>query len=140
MNTSEFQPLPKKTFEALATNLHQHCVSIYLTMHKTGKEHHERLAQANLKSCIREVQNLLAEHQMHENEITNYLKPIENLVTDGELWGKPSDGLAIFLDKKGLRYFSLPIPFSTKTQVANHFYLTPLLPLYNNRIEILAFS
>lgn len=132
MAISEFQPLPKKTFETLATKHNLHCVSMYLPMQKTGKEQNEGLAQANLKRCIKEVHESLAKHQVPEDEITKYLKPIEKLIADIELWRNPSDGLAIFMDRKGLSYYSLPIEFDMKTEVADHFYLKPLLPLYHD--------
>jgi len=130
MYTSEFHPLPIKTFETLAANHYLHCVSIYLPMDKKGKEQNEHLAQETLKKCIKNVHKTLKEYQLSDTEISTYLKPIETLIADIELWRNPSEGLAIFLDKKGLHYYTLPIPFETKTQVANSFYLTPLLPLY----------
>lgn len=131
MNTFENHPLPKKTFETLAAKNDLHSVSIYLPMHKTGKEQNEHLAQANLKNCINEVHKTLAKYQLHKDEINNYLKPIEELISNIDLWRNPSDGLAIFLDKKGLNYYPFPISFETQTYVADHFYLKPLLPLYH---------
>lgn len=131
MLTSVFQPLPKKVFETLANKHYAHCVSIYLPMPKIGKEQKEHLAQANLKSCIKEVHKTLSEYQLHEDEINKYIKPIEELIINSELWRNPSEGLAIFLDSEELTYYMLPIPFETKTYVASHFYLKPLLPLYH---------
>ena len=130
MKTSEFHPLPIKTFENLATNHELHCVSIYLPMDKKGKEQNKHLAQETLKECIKNVHKELQEYQLNDSEIISYLKPIENLIADVDLWRNPSEGLAIFLDKKGLNYYTLPIPFATKTQVASSYYLTPLFPLY----------
>jgi len=132
MNTPENYPLPKKTFEALATKRHLHSVSTYLPMHKTGKEQNEHLAQANLKSCIKEVHQALTKHQLKEEEINNYLKPVKDLIADIDLWRNPSDGLAIFLDKDGLNYYPFPIAFDTQTYVSDHFYLKPLLPIYHD--------
>ncbi|SNR69599.1 hypothetical protein SAMN06265371_10916 [Lutibacter agarilyticus] len=130
MNTSKYHPLPIKTFETLAANHALHCVSIYVPMHKKGKEQNEHLAQEVLKKCIKDVHKTLQKYQLSDPEIIAYLKPIEALITDIELWRNPSEGLAIFLNKKGLNYYTLPIPFIAKTQVASSFYLTPLLPLF----------
>ena len=132
MYTSIKHPLPEKTFKALAAKRDLHCVSIYLPMHKTGKEQNEHLAQANLKRSIKEVHQTLAKHQLQEDEINNYLKPIEELIVNIDLWRNPSDGLAIFLDKKSLNYYLFPISHDTHTYVADHFYLKPLLPLYHD--------
>ena len=130
MNTSKFHPLPIKTFETLAANHSVHCVSIYLPMNKKGKEQNEHLAQETLKQCIKDVHKTLQKYQLSNAEIVTYLKPIETLIADVELWRNPSEGLAIFLDKKGFHYYILPIPFLAKTQVASSFYLQPLLPLF----------
>jgi hypothetical protein len=133
MNISEKHPLPKKDFEVLAESRDLYCVSIFLSMDKKGREQNLHLAQARLKQCINEVKKTLSEHQMHMNEIDKYLQPAEQLLDKVELWRNPSDGLAIFLDSEnGMKYYTLPIPFETKTYVANHFYLLPLLPLYHN--------
>ena len=122
MYTSVFHPLPIKTFETLAANHYLHCVSIYLPMYKKGKEQNEHLAQETLKKCIKIVHKTLKEYQLSDPEISTYLKPIGTLIANIELWRNPSEGLAIFLDKKGLHYYTLPIAFETKTQVANSFY------------------
>ncbi len=121
MYTSKNYLLSEKTFEALIAKRDLYCVSIYLPMHKTGKEQNERLAQANLKSCIKEVHRTLAKYQLQEDEINSYLKPIEELIANMDLWRNPSDGLAIFLDKKSLNYYPFPISFDTQTYVADHF-------------------
>lgn len=132
MKTSENHPLSKKKFEALASKQHLHSVSIYLPMHKPGKEQNKSLGQAKLKSCIKEVHRALAEHQLKEDEINNYLKPVRDLIAEIAMWRNPSDGLAIFLNKDGLNYYSFPIAFDTRTYVADHFYLNPILPMYHN--------
>jgi len=130
MNTSKFHPLPINTFQILATNHSLHCVSIYLPMNKKGKEQNEHLAQETLKKCIKDIHKTLQKYQLSNTEIVAYLKPLETLISDVELWRNPSEGIAIFLDEKELQYYTLPIKFETKTQVASSFYLIPLFPLY----------
>lgn len=133
MHTTEKHPLPRKIFDNLMVARELYCVSIYLPMNKGGKEQNQHLAQARLKKCIREVKAALVKHQIHNDEIEDYLKPIEQLLAEIELWRNPSDGLSLFLDsKKGLRYYKIPIEFGETTYVANHFYLLPLLPLYED--------
>ena len=135
MSVAIKHPLPKTIFENLVNRHGLHCVSIYLPMHKDGKEQNARIAQATLKQCLKEVSKDLERHEMDSQEIKNYLKPIEALLLNLELWRNPSDGLAIFLDKNGLNYYTLPISFEIKTNVSDHFYLMPLLPLYNEEDE-----
>lgn len=119
-------------FKSLMGNRASHAVSIYLPMHKSGKEQNEHLAQANLKTCIRDVHKFLRQYKMNEDDITNYTEQLKMLLAETEIWRKPSDGLAIFMDKKGMNYFPFPISFNMQTYVADHFYLKPLLPLYHN--------
>jgi hypothetical protein len=135
MSVAIKHPLPKTIFENLANAHGLHCVSIYLPMHKDGKEQNARIAQATLKQCLKKVHKDLEHHEMDSQEIKKYLKPLEALLSDIELWRNPSDGLAIFLDKKGLNYYVLPISFEIKTYVSDHFYLMPLLPLYHEDEE-----
>ncbi len=131
MSVTVKHPLPKPIFEKLANTHGLHCVSIYLPMHKDGKEQNERIAQATLKQCLKKAHTDLARHEMDSREIKKYLKPIEALLLNIELWRNPSDGLAIFLDKNEFNYYTLPISFEIKTTVSDHYYLKPLLPLYN---------
>ena len=135
MSVAVKHPLPKPIFEKLANTHGLHCVSIYLPMHKDGKEQNLRLAQATLKQCIRKVSADLERHEMDPQEIKNYLKLVKALLTDIELWRNPSDGLAIFLDKNEISYYTLPISFDIKTTVSDHFYLMPLLPIYHEDDE-----
>ena len=135
MSVAIKHPLPKPIFEKLASIHGLHCVSIYLPMHKDGKEQNLRLDQATLKQCIRKVSSDLERHEMDPQEIKEYLKPVKALIADIELWRNPSDGLAIFLNKNEMNYYTLPISFDIKTIVSDHFYLMPLLPLYHEDDE-----
>ena len=132
MYTIEKLKFGPDTFKSLMGNRASHAVSIFLPLHKTGKEQNEHLAQSTLKRCIREVHNVLKLYHMNEGEIKDYIAQLKSLLEETEIWRKPSDGLAIFLDKKGLNYFPFPISFKTQTYVSDHFYLKPLLPLYHN--------
>lgn len=133
MNNFLAHVFTKSTFEQLAEIRGQHCVSIYLSMYKKGKELNEGLGQSNLKSCLKKVHAVLVEYGYHETKINSYLKPIRNLIFELSFWRNPSEGLAIFLDRdNGIRYYKLPFRFEIKTYVADHFYLIPLLPLFHN--------
>lgn len=133
MTTISPAPLPRRVFEKMANIRRPHCVSIYLPMDIKGKEQNRHLAQATLKSCIKEVATQLAEFQMPQAQIEAYVAPLEAMLTNVSLWRNPSEGLAIFMDQEnGMEYYQIPLSFSTRTYVANHFYLLPLLPLYHN--------
>lgn len=142
MYTAIDHPVPKATFEDLASAHGKNLISIYLPMDKNGKEQNRHIAQATLKHCIKEVEKTLKAHQYSKEESKNYLKPIQQLIDRIDLWRHPSDGLALFLNEKELTFYTVPIAFETQTYVANHFYLKPLLPLYvdNGRYYVLGLS
>ena len=54
MKASPAYPLSKKVFEKLVNTSGLHCISIYLPLDKSGKEQNEHLAQARLKTLIKE--------------------------------------------------------------------------------------
>jgi hypothetical protein len=143
MKDLQIYPIPKPTFEALMKHQHAHSVTVYMPMFKGGKEQNENMGQASLKECIREAQELLKAYQIHESEIKDYLRPIQELVSDIELWRNPAEGLAIFLDKEnGMAFYKLPIAFDKQVYVANSFYVQPLFPLFSGdgRYYLLALS
>ena len=127
------QPLSRSTFEALSKRQGTHAVSIYMPMYKGEKEQNEGLGQAKLKACIKEAYKYLEAYQLPEKELKEYLKPIEELVFNREVWRNPAEGLAIFLDKEhGMNFFLLPISFEPEVYVANHFYMQPLFELFSD--------
>ncbi len=133
MPTSEIHPLPQEVLKGLMEKKTLHCVSMYLPMHKSGKEQNLHLAQGMLKQCIAEAQKLLLLYKLKEEEVAKYLAPVKALLENTTLWRNPDEGLAVFLDKdNGLQYYKLPISFTRQTYVADHFYLSPVLPLYHD--------
>ncbi len=143
MKDLQIYPIPKPTFETLMKHQKAHSVTVYMPMFKGGKEQNEGMGQAVLKECIREARELLKAYQIHENEIKDYLRPIQELVSDIELWRNPAEGLAIFLDKEnGMEFYKLPIAFDKQVYVANNFYVQPLFPLFygDGRYYLLALS
>jgi len=126
-------PLPLATFRNLANLDTNHCVSVYMPMFKSGKEQNKGMGPAILKECVREAAHYLSAYQLEKEEIQEYLKPIMELEFNSSLWRNPSEGLVLFLDPdNGLKYYPLPLAFKRKVYVDNHFYVSPLLPLYHN--------
>lgn len=96
-------------------------------------EQNMELGPATLKQCINDAERQLKAYGITAKEISTYLNPVKELVSKRELWRNPSEGLAIFVDEKsGLQWYELPIPFDKQVYVSDHYYLLPLLALYNN--------
>lgn len=143
MRSNSTHPMTRNTFETLSGIRRPNCISIYLPMFKKGKEQNQEMGPSTLKTHIHNLEKVLSQHGLKEQEITQYLTPLQSLVTDRELWRNPGEGLAIFLDDtSGLQYFVLPLTFTENYYVSDHFYLLPLLPLYhqNGQYYVLSLS
>ncbi len=122
----------RKNLKKLAEFQSIECISIYIPTSRTGLEVDEKQGQLNLKNALKNIRhNLSTNYKRTDNEIEAYLKPVESLLEDVHFWRNQSDGLAIFLHKKGMEYYSLPLKFEFKTYISNHFYLLPLFPFFN---------
>ena len=100
MRSNNTKPLPLETFKKLSETHKPYCISIYLPMYKKGKEQNQEMGPATLKSHIHKLEKTLDINGLKEQEIKDYLNPLYSLVEDRELWRNPSDGLAIFLEKR----------------------------------------
>ena len=126
-----YLPLPLDRLEELAKFKSPYSISIYIPMYKSGKEQNEGLSQAHLKACIKKASSTLLSQGMSPKKVDSYLEPINELLPDYELWRNPSSGLVIFLSEEtGLSYYQLPLKFNPYVYVSDHYYLLPLLPLF----------
>lgn len=117
------------------------CVSIFLPTMRAGIEI-EKQQQIRFKNILKALKEEFKKYEWKEQDIKNYLQPLTDLMEDGNFWRNQLDGLALFLNSNGLEYFSLPIRFRESYYVHDHFYLKPVLPLFNNdrRFFILALN
>ncbi len=132
----------RKEFEKLADHHDPHCVSIFIPTHRAGEEVNQGLDMKIFKNQLKKAEKELKEYQLSNNEIISLLEPAEMLLDDIKFWKYQSDGLAIFLGKDFFKYYTLPVYFEEYIYVADHFYLKPLVPLFNSGEEfyILALS
>jgi hypothetical protein len=121
----------KKEFHQLADKQETGCVSIYMPTQRAGKEVDEGQGQLILKNCLQEISAQLSEQKHSEAEVEELLRPAKLLLDDVHFWRNQSDGLAIFLCKGEMQYYTLPLQFKTYTYTSNHFYLKPLIPFFN---------
>ena len=121
----------KKDFLNLADVHDKHCVSIYIPTHRGGGDEGELKDRTLFKNQLKEVKRKLKEYSLTENEISAYVKPLEDFLDQESFWRKLSDTLAVFLHDKELTYHLLPIQVEEMNYVADHFFLTPLSPILN---------
>ncbi len=131
--------LSRKIFRELAEVRQQYCVSIYIPTERSGEN---KKAQIRFKNKILQVRDALSDFGMPGKHIPDFIEPLEMLLNDSGVWRHMSDGLAVFLSPGKFAYSSFPIRFQDHATVNKHFYLLPLMPLFNGdgRFFLLALS
>lgn len=113
------------------SNIHSaFCISIFIPTHRAGKEVMQKLDSKTLKNELKEVKNKLSLQELSLKEIDDLVFPIQELIDNTGFWRKQSDGLAIFLADGLFKKYTLPINFEAFNNVANSFYLKPLMPMF----------
>lgn len=123
--------LTKEQFENLAKFDNNPCVSIFIPTQRVGKDVLEEKDKINLKSQWKKATEELKALGYPQEKIDKIGKPIDGLLDDSDFWRHQSDGLALFLAEDFSEQFTLPVNFETFTYVADHFYLKPLVPMFN---------
>ncbi|HET8753230.1 MAG TPA: hypothetical protein VFM59_02635 [Salinimicrobium sp.] len=121
----------REKFEALAKFDNNPCISIYIPTHRAGKDVLEEKDRIQLKSQWKKVFEKLKEMNLSTDKIEKLGKPVEQLLTDNNFWRHQSDGLAIFIADGFFEKFTVPVLFEPFVAVSDHFYLKPLIPLFN---------
>lgn len=132
--------ITRENIEKLARKSDQFLISIYMPTHRVGREIQQD--PIRMKNLLRRVREQLEDVGLRKPEIDELLKPVETLSSEATFWQHQSDGLAIFLTDKFVKYFRLPIKFDELLVIANRFHLKPLLPLLsrNGHYYLLALS
>ena len=106
-------------------------ISLYIPTHRVGNETLEGKDSLNLKNQLKEVRQQLMHQGMKVNVIDELIKPVSDLIKDGEFWRHQSDGLAVFLSHEFFGKFPVPLNFEETNYISDEFYLKPLMPLFN---------
>jgi hypothetical protein len=95
-----------------------------------------------LKNLLREAEKRLLKSGLRASTITEFLRPVQELLKERPFWQHQSGGLAIFLSEGFFIYYRLPLNFEDLAVVNKRFYVKPLLPLFSGdgRFYILALS
>lgn len=99
-------------------------VSVFLPTHRGGTEALEN--RIRLKNLLRKVESTLAGD---EKDFRAAVDNLGRLVDDSWGWGRPSDGLALFISPHEARHFRVPIPLTEFATIGPRFVVGPLLPM-----------
>ncbi|HKJ78015.1 MAG TPA: hypothetical protein VKA10_00715, partial [Prolixibacteraceae bacterium] len=130
----------KKQFEELAGEKGEYCISIYIPTERQGEN---KESVIHLKNEIAKVQKQLSGFGLKQKEIDEYLDPVKKIQEDVNIWRHLSDSLVIFRNKNRMEHYVLPMKgLQSFSQVADRFYLLPLINIFNedNRFFILSLS
>ena len=124
--------LKKEQFEKLAQFNTNPCVSIFIPTDRAGKDVLNEKDRINLKSQWKKAVEILKKRGFGQEKIDAIGEPINDLLAgDNNFWRQQSDGLAIFLADGFFEKFTLPVTFEAFVYVSDHFYLKPLIPMFN---------
>ncbi len=121
-----------KKFRELASVHAPHCITIIIPTSRAGEEVDSRQLQKRYKNSLKELKNLCEEKGLKNKEIVRYLEPLESLLEDVHFWRNQSDGLAVFMHDDIMECYTLPGEYKETIYLADHFFLLPLIPLFND--------
>jgi hypothetical protein len=133
-------PISKNDLNILAGIHDQHCVTIYVPTSGPDEKKDKNHGQIRLKNSLKKLKQTLKAYNLSDNEIENYLTPVEDLLDDGRLWREQYGCLAIYLNKERLRFYQLPIDQDEFTYVSDHFYVLPVMPLFSDKGQFFILS
>ena len=116
------------------------CISIFMPTFRTGVESQQN--QIRFRNLLRSAEEKLLSAGLRAQEVKELLEPAQALPGNVLFWRRQSDGLALFLCTDLFRYFCLPEAIQEFIVVADHFHISPLLPVLSGdkRFYILALS
>ena len=122
--------LSRSDFQKLAQQQNSVSVSIYMPAEKAGAE--TRKNPILFKNSIREAEEKIEQSNKATAEITKALNSAKDYIDNHDFWQHQDLGLAFFIDASGIQYYRLPYNFEQRVEVADRFFLKPLLPVITN--------
>lgn len=101
------------------------CVSIYLPTTVIPQE--AAATRIELKNLAATAVRQLEAANVAAAAVTNVREGLEDLVDDDDFWAAQAHSLAVFASTDGVRTFRLPNRLSNHLEVADRFYVKPLL-------------
>ncbi|MFA7454086.1 MAG: hypothetical protein WCZ10_06480 [Desulfobulbaceae bacterium] len=131
--------LGQKEIQALIEKEADHCISIYLPVHRFG----DPQDTIRFKNLLVRAQRQLEEKGLRSVEAAKLLEPEHTLLEDLQYWKKlGSEGMAVFICADLRARYLLPARFSESVTVSRRFMVKPLVPLItgDGRFFILALN
>jgi hypothetical protein len=115
--------LTREIIQELLSTEQTICLSLYMP---TNRVHPEKLQNPiRYKNLVKQLEESLLKKYSAES-IQKYLKPMEALITDNDLWNHTMNGLAVFCSDGIFEVIGLHEPVNELAMVANTFHTKPL--------------
>lgn len=101
------------------------CISCFMPTTR-GTKQEDKL---RWKNQVRQAEERLTAAGSRTSEVRDWLAPAHQLLEEVPFWQNVSNGLAAFLAPEMARFYRLATPFDEQVVIADHFQITPLLPL-----------
>ncbi len=115
------------------------CISLYAPMEKASQSEQNPIRVQNL---LRQAAAILSEREHSQDEIRQWLKPVESMLADRPYWENQKLGFAAFLSPQQSWLLELDLKVPEQVRVGQHFHLKPLLPMFGeaHRFYLLSLS
>jgi Bacterial archaeo-eukaryotic release factor family 7 len=111
----------------------QPCISLFFSTARGGPA--MPYNRVHLVQQIREVEHHFPSDELSidkREEAVQLLAPLYSLLEDQAFWQHPDQGVAVLRSADSFQAYHLPFRVKEHVVVASHFYLKPLLPLFND--------
>jgi hypothetical protein len=117
-------PLTPQEFARLDAERAEYCVSIYLPTHPVSRDTpQDKILFKNLtKQAIARLRDGGA-----DKDIAAIAARLDRLAADTPYWNHAAEGLAVFATPDRFETWRLPRPMPARVEVADRFYLKPLI-------------
>ncbi len=100
----------------------------------TYRANNDEKNRIGLKNAIKETEEILAkDHEMDEDNMKDFLKPLRALYDQPHFFNNQSDTLSIFMNADIFEYYTLPVSAPKMVHCGNYFYFKPLVNLLYER-------
>jgi hypothetical protein len=115
----------RSDLERLLTARATPCISIYVPTSPITQE--AQASRIELKNLAAAATEQIEAGGAERRTVLELREPLDDLVEDDDFWAEQARSLAVFASPAGLRTFRLPNRLTSAVEVADRFYVKPLL-------------
>ena len=107
------------------------CEGTALSIHMPTFESGQRAEQnpIRFKNLVNQAESQFSNSGMGKGEVTTYLEPVNDLLTDEPFWQQQAQGLSVLMDANSVHILRLPEQVEELVTIGELFHITPLIPI-----------